>query len=119
MRQLYPTARNRPASPGRSSSLTGASTTNQAAKARKDTLRRLSLSRRARLTPEQRADHGAAIAERVLGLEEFAMAETVLAFVSISSEVPTAPLLRAVLEEGRTLLLPYVADDGALRAAPV
>jgi 5-formyltetrahydrofolate cyclo-ligase len=43
----------------------------------------------------------------------------VLAFVSISSEVPTSMLLGATLEAGKTLLLPYVAEDGALRAAAV
>lgn len=77
------------------------------------------LSRRARLDPDERAARGAAVVERALALPEVRDAPAVLAYVSIRSEVPTGDLLRAVLEGGRTLLLPYVADDGALRAAVV
>ncbi|MGZ4104142.1 MAG: 5-formyltetrahydrofolate cyclo-ligase [Actinomycetota bacterium] len=86
---------------------------------RKATIRRLVLSRRGRLDPADRAVRGAALIERLMALPEVAEADPVLAFVSISSEVPTAMLLDAVLRAGKRLLLPYVADDGALRAAAI
>lgn len=82
-------------------------------------VRRLALARRARIDPAERAVRGAAIVERVLGLPEVARADPVLAFVSVRSEVPTDVLLRAILDGGRTLLLPYVDDDGSLGTAPV
>jgi 5-formyltetrahydrofolate cyclo-ligase len=88
-------------------------------RARKDAIRRVVLSRRARLGTDARAEMGGAIAERLLALPEIADARAVLAFVSISTEAPTALLLESVLGAGKTLLLPYVADDGALRAAAV
>jgi 5-formyltetrahydrofolate cyclo-ligase len=86
---------------------------------RKATIRRLVLSRRGQLDPADRAQRGAALIERLLLLPEVSEADPVLAFVSITSEVPTAMLLEAVLKTGKRLLLPYVADDGALRAAAI
>ena len=86
---------------------------------RKATIRRLVLSRRGQLDPADRAQRGAALIERLLHLPEVSEADPVLAFVSINSEVPTAMLLEAVLKTGKRLLLPYVADDGALRAAAI
>ncbi|HEX9712337.1 MAG TPA: 5-formyltetrahydrofolate cyclo-ligase [Actinomycetota bacterium] len=86
---------------------------------RKATIRRLALARRSRLDPAERSRGGAQIVRRLLELPEVAGADPVLAFVSIRSEVPTDVMLSAVLDAGKTLLLPYVADDGSLRAAPV
>jgi 5-formyltetrahydrofolate cyclo-ligase len=88
-------------------------------RARKASIRRVVLSRRARITADRRAEAGAAIAERLLALPEVAEAERILAFVSIGSEVSTADLLAAVLENGRTLLLPFVSEDGTMRASVV
>lgn len=85
----------------------------------KDTIRRMALARRARLDPADRSARGAAIVDRLLDLPEVAEADPILAFASVRSEVPTDRLIGAVLASGRTLLLPYVADDGSLRAAPV
>lgn len=89
------------------------------ARARKDALRRLALARRGRMDPAERARRGAAAVDAALALPEVASADPVFAFVAIASEIPTEMLLRAVLGSGRVLLVPYVADDGALRAAPV
>src|SRR5260221_6841173 len=86
---------------------------------RKATIRRLVLSRRGQLDPADRAERGAALIDRLVRLPEVSEADPVLAFVSITSEVPTAMLLEAVLKTGKRLLLPYVADDGALRAAAI
>lgn len=87
--------------------------------ARKDRLRRLVLGRRARLDPAERAARGDALLTRLMALPEVAAAPTVCAFVSFSSEVPTEPLLRALLGSGKRLLIPYVAEDGDLRASPI
>lgn len=86
---------------------------------RKDAIRRVVLSRRALLTPDERDARAAQLMERLAAVPEFASADPVLAFVSIGTEVPTGPVLRHVLDGGRVLLLPYVAEDGALRAAAV
>ena len=86
---------------------------------RKDVLRRLILARRSRLSDEERDGLAALITDRVLATPEIEGATSVLAFSSIRSEVPTRGLLEAILASSRTLLLPYVADDGALRAAVV
>lgn len=88
-------------------------------RARKDSVRRLALARRRRLTPAERAAAGTAVAEQVASLPEFAAASSVLATASIHSEVPTADLLERIIAAGKTLLVPYVADDGALRASVV
>jgi 5-formyltetrahydrofolate cyclo-ligase len=87
--------------------------------ARKATIRRLVLSRRGQLDPDERVVRGNALIERLLQLPEVSGADPVLAFMSISSEVPTTMLLEGVLARDKRLLLPYVADDGALRAAAI
>jgi len=87
--------------------------------ARKATIRRLVLSRRGQLDQDERVARGNALIERLLDLPEVSEADPVLAFVSISSEVPTTMLLEGVLAKRKRLLLPYVADDGALRAAAI
>lgn len=86
---------------------------------RKDALRRLVLARRSRLDAEERESLAASLTDRLLALPEVAEADRVCAYVSISSEVPTGMLLAAVLGAGKTLLLPYVADDGSLRASAI
>ncbi|MFA5890918.1 MAG: 5-formyltetrahydrofolate cyclo-ligase [Actinomycetota bacterium] len=86
---------------------------------RKDTVRRLTLARRGRLDAAEREARAERLIERLLAMPEVAEAERVLAFVSVRSEVPTGRLLQAVLASGSVLLLPYVADDGALQAAEV
>ncbi len=87
--------------------------------ARKATLRRLVLARRARLSGEERAVRARSLVPRVLEVDEIRDATSVLAFASISTEVPTEDLLRAVIAAGKRLLLPYVGDDGEMLAAAV
>lgn len=86
---------------------------------RKQTIRRLTLARRARLSVDDRSAAATALVARTLALDEIVTSRSILAFVSISTEVPTEDLLKAILDSGRTLLLPYVADDGAMRASVV
>jgi 5-formyltetrahydrofolate cyclo-ligase len=78
------------------------------AAARKVELRRLVLARRDGLGPVRRAELSARIFARVLDLEAFRTARTVLAYHSFGSEPVTAPLLREVLRRGQVLGLPRV-----------
>lgn len=87
--------------------------------ARKDSVRRLALAARKRMGPEDRAAASVAIAQAVRGLPEFLGAASVLVSVSMHSEVSTDEILSKVLGRGKTLLIPFVADDGTLRATPV
>ena len=85
---------------------------------RKATVRRLVLADRSRLTADERAAAGAAVAERVAGLREVAEARSLLGFASFGTELPTDPVMAWVLSSGRRLLMPYV-DGAGLRAAEV
>jgi 5-formyltetrahydrofolate cyclo-ligase len=71
-------------------------------------IRAAALARRDALTPAEHLDYGRAILYRILAMKEFREAQTVLAYCGFGSEIDTAPLLRAVLEGGKTLLLPRV-----------
>lgn len=86
---------------------------------RKDSVRRVVLSRRGRLGGDAREAAGARAAERLFALEAVAAARTLIAFASFGSEIPTDALVERALEEGRAVLLPYVAGPGELRAARV
>ncbi len=82
-------------------------------KAKRDVRRRVVAARDA--IPQREREHrGNAIAERFLSLPELADAGTVMAFWSFGSEVPTAPLLRALHDLGVRVALPRIAD-GELR----
>ena len=85
---------------------------------RKASLRRLVLSRRARVAPNERAAAAARVAEAVASSAEFAGAEAVLGYASFGNELPTDPTMEAVLSAGKRLLLPYV-DGQRLCAAEV
>lgn len=85
---------------------------------RKASLRRLVLSRRGRISVEERAAAAALIAAAVVVADEFASAGAVLGFASFGTELPTDPTMEAVLAAGKRLLLPYV-DGQRLRAAQV
>jgi 5-formyltetrahydrofolate cyclo-ligase len=78
------------------------------AAARKVELRRLVLARRDRLGPARRAELSARIFARVLDLDSFRTARTVLAYHSFGSEPATAMFLREVFRRGQTLGLPRV-----------
>jgi 5-formyltetrahydrofolate cyclo-ligase len=86
--------------------------------ARKATVRRLVLARRAQPTPAQREAAGTAVSGRVAALPELARARAILGFASFGAELPTDPVMRWVLTSGRRLLVPYV-DGPELRAAEV
>jgi 5-formyltetrahydrofolate cyclo-ligase len=80
----------------------------------KGELRHRVLARRDALEPAERARLSAAIVARLSALDAVRRARTVLAYAPFGSEPDTWPLLRAVLAEGRALLLPRV-DRAARR----
>lgn len=78
---------------------------------RKDAVRRMVLLARGRLGPEDRARAAEEAAGRARRLAAERRATTVLAFASFGGEIGTDPLLQGLLDDGRTVLLPYVDED--------
>lgn len=76
----------------------------------KRALRRAILADRDALSGAERAARSEAIVDRLLGLDEAAGAERVLAFWSFGSEVDTAPLIDRLRSRGATVALPRVED---------
>ncbi|HEX9697146.1 MAG TPA: 5-formyltetrahydrofolate cyclo-ligase [Actinomycetota bacterium] len=81
-------------------------------------MRRTTLAKRARLSPAEREAGGRAVAETILSLPEIAAASAVMAFASFGTEIPTDPVVEALLHAGRRVMMPAV-DGDRLRAAPI
>ena len=71
------------------------------------------------LDPAYRAEASRSIAKQVLDLPEWRNAETVMAYVSMAEEPDTKEIIRAALDEGKTLLLPRCVDRSTMVALPV
>lgn len=56
------------------------------------------------------------IQERLLQLPDYQNATTILTYIGVKSEVGTGVIVQETLEEGKSMAIPYVTDDG-LRAA--
>lgn len=85
----------------------------------KDAIRRLALMRRGKVPLAMRDMAAAAITDTVCALPEVMAAPSILAFVSIRSEVPTNHLIQTILASGKQLFLPYVDSSGTMRATSV
>ncbi|MGH7590465.1 MAG: 5-formyltetrahydrofolate cyclo-ligase [Gemmatimonadales bacterium] len=70
-------------------------------------LRREGLARRG--TETDREEKGRLIQERLSATPVFGRAKTVAAYVGVRSEVPTLPLVEAMLTAGKRVVLPVVA----------
>jgi 5-formyltetrahydrofolate cyclo-ligase len=79
--------------------------------AAKQTMRRRILEARGALPSDRVAADADRLAAQVLALAELADAKTVAAYYGIDSEPGTRPLLSALLDSGRRLLLPVVTPD--------
>jgi 5-formyltetrahydrofolate cyclo-ligase len=79
--------------------------------AAKQTMRRRILDAREALPPEAVAAEASRLAEHVLTLPELAPAKTVAAYYGIDTEPGTRPILTALLDSGRRLLLPVVTSE--------
>lgn len=81
-------------------------------------LRERMLSLRDSLSAEEREAKGRQIARLLERLREFQEAESILAYASFKSEVPTGDIIHLVLEQGKRVLLPVVEPEGR-RLIPV
>lgn len=77
------------------------------------------LRRACRDVPRPGAAASRVICGRAAQCEEFIAAKTVLAFYPLSGEPDIRPLLRSILDSGRTLLLPRTEGGGVMRALRV
>jgi 5,10-methenyltetrahydrofolate synthetase len=76
----------------------------------KSALRTRTLSARASLGSEARAEASLAIAGHLLRLPALFTSGTVSAYVGFDTEIDTAPFLAAILAQGKRLVLPRVVD---------
>ncbi len=72
----------------------------------KKALRREVLAARAKLPAAARHAEAEAVVARVLALPAYRRARTVMAYAAFGDELPTGPLLKAIVESGRRLVLP-------------
>jgi 5-formyltetrahydrofolate cyclo-ligase len=79
--------------------------------AAKRTMRRRFLDARRGLDPDQVEAAATGLAEQAMALPELADAGTVAAYYSIDAEPGSLPLLAALLDSGRRVLLPVVTED--------
>jgi 5-formyltetrahydrofolate cyclo-ligase len=81
----------------------------QPVRVQKRALRREMVARLLAMAPCQRRAQNLALAQKLAGLPGFATAQTVLIYVTaFPEEIVTAPLMRLVLELGKTLVCPRV-----------
>lgn len=81
-------------------------------------VRRTTLAKRGSISAADREAAGRAIADAILALPEIIVTSHVMAFASFGSEIPTGPLVEALLASGRSVLMPFV-DGRRMRAAAV
>jgi 5-formyltetrahydrofolate cyclo-ligase len=67
---------------------------------------------RSGIPPAERAVLAARAEARLLALPELQEARTVLLFYSFGSEIPTAVLIRRLLQRRSRVLLPYLSEEG-------
>lgn len=85
----------------------------------KSELRKECLTRRDALTRAEILGKSQSIRERLCALPEFASARHVLVYVSMSGEVDTHAMIRDLLKDRRTVLVPIAEDDGTLHWSPL
>ena len=81
-------------------------------------LRAAMARRRSGVDPAQAQRAGEAVARALAGTAEFAGAARLGLYAALPGELPTAPLVRAAREAGKSLLWPRVTAAGELEFAP-
>lgn len=76
----------------------------------KKQIRREVLARRDALTAEERERLGVLVSDRVLALPEVEAARAVMAFWTFGSELPTMPLIEALVARGVRVALPRIVE---------
>ena len=85
----------------------------------KSELRKECRSRRDGLSRAEILGKSQSICERLSALPEFASARQVLTYVSMGNEVDTHDMIRSLLKDRRTVLVPIAEDDGTLHWSPM
>lgn len=80
----------------------------------KRALRERVLALRANLSVQQRALKSKEIQSRVIDLQEFQQAQTIMLFLNFRDEVETTQLAQKILDMGKRLVLPRCAPRGVL-----
>lgn len=83
----------------------------------KDGIRRSILAKRDALDSKERAGMSATIRRTLLEDPAVQNAETIFVFVSFGSEVDTHPLIHALLEQNKTVAVPYTERGNPFMAA--
>lgn len=89
------------------------------AEAAKRALREEMRSARKRMGAERRRIASAAICLKLLGLQEYRDARTVMGYCASGTEADLGEFLRAALADGKRLLLPLVTGPGRIEAREV
>ena len=87
--------------------------------AEKEQLRGSMRRLRAAIPAAERSRLAELVEEALFGLPDVLAARTILLFYSFGTEVATAGMAQRILGSGTRLLLPYLAEDGAMQAAEV
>ena len=82
----------------------------------KQALRTKLRAMRKSLSPETQKLAGEAVREKVLALEAYKRAKTVMAYIACRGELDVSPVIDEILSSGRTLLLPRCEAGGTLTA---
>ena len=77
----------------------------------KKELRKIIRDRKHGYTPQQLQQLSAAITNALLSHPRIQAAHTILLYASMADEVKTGRLIKLLLEQGKTILLPVVVDD--------
>ena len=85
-------------------------------KEQKKSLRKKMMETIKALDPEYKVRADKAILSNLLSLETYASARTVFCFVGSEHEIDTAPFLRRVLADGKTLSVPLCVGKGIMQA---
>ena len=85
----------------------------------KDRIRKETRQISMNLDPAYREEASRSITGQVLALPEWQRAKTVMAYVSMPAEPDTKELIKAALDDGKTLLLPRCTDRSLMEALPV
>ncbi|HUU72355.1 MAG TPA: 5-formyltetrahydrofolate cyclo-ligase [Burkholderiales bacterium] len=83
----------------------------QTTTAAKKTIRQRVVAMRDALSIRERSQQSGAITAHLLALPAFAQAQTVAAYASFKSELDTDEFLKAVLQQGKRLLLPRIDPE--------
>lgn len=78
----------------------------------KNELRKSVIAARNRLVEEEIEDKSAAVAHRLLGLDEYLKAGTVMAYVDFRNEVQTGSIIRDALRRGKRVVVPVTDVPG-------